>query len=60
MKKELDINADKYDIIEKDKFENDCKDFQVFAKQMLPTLKGMLKDVASYMNNTSQANKDYV
>jgi hypothetical protein len=32
MKKELDIDFAKYDLIEKDKLDNDCKEFQIFAK----------------------------
>ena len=31
---ELDIDFTKYDIIEKDKLDNDCKDFQIFAKYL--------------------------
>lgn len=60
LKTELEIDFTKYDLIEKDKLENDCKEFQVFAKQMLPALKTMLKEVATFMNNKSQGNKDYV
>lgn len=32
LKTELDIDFTKYDIIEKDKLDNNCKDFQIFAK----------------------------
>lgn len=53
LKTELSIDFAKHDLIEKDKLENDCKEFQVFAKQMLPALKTMLKEVASFMNNKS-------
>jgi len=32
LKTELEIDFTKYDLIEKDKLDNDCKEFQVFAK----------------------------
>ena len=53
LKEELSLEFERYDIVEKDKFDNTCKEFQIFAKAMLPCLKGMLKEVASFMNNKS-------
>ena len=53
LKEELQIEFGNFDIIEKDKRDIDCKEFQMFAKTMLPCLKGMLKEVAAFMNNKS-------
>lgn len=38
----------------KDKLDRECKEFQHFARQILPFLKEMQKKIATYMQNKSQ------
>lgn len=55
----LNIQIHLYDPIARDKLDNQCKEFQHFAKQMIPVLKAMIKNIATYMSNKSQSNQDY-
>lgn len=55
----LNIQPHLYDQIAREKLDNQCKEFQHFAKQMIPVLKAMIKNIATYMSNKSQSNSDY-
>lgn len=59
MRTALSIEDHLYDPIQKDKLDSQCKEFQHFARQVLPVLKGIQKDVAGYMNTKSQSIQDY-
>ena len=49
----LQIQEHLYDPIAKDKLDNACKEFQHFAKQILPVLGGIIKCISLYMTNKS-------
>lgn len=49
----LEIEEHMYDPIQKSEFDNQSKEFSVFAKQMLPFLKNLQKEVSAMMINTS-------
>jgi len=59
MKTTLEINETFYDLIAIDGFEQQCQEFGHFHRQVMPLLKGLLKDVSAYMNATSQGILDY-
>ena len=59
MRKALNIEDHMYNPLQKDKLDLTCKQFQHFAKQILPILKEMQKSIAFYMQNKSQSIQDY-
>ena len=50
-----EIKEHMYDPVAKDGLDNQCKEFQHFAKQMLPVLKNMQKQIAGFMSNKTQS-----
>jgi hypothetical protein len=59
MRDSLSIEEHLYDPIQLDSFDQQCQEFSHFHKQVIPVLKGLQKDVSSYMNATSQGIQDY-
>ena len=54
MRDSLNIEEHLYDPVQLSQFDQQCQEFAHFHKQIMPVLKGLLKDVSSYMNTTSQ------
>jgi hypothetical protein len=48
-----------YNPLEKDRLDNQCKEFQHYAKQVMGMLKALSKSVASYSMNKSSCILDY-
>ena len=48
-----------YDPVKKESLDRECKEFQHFARQIVPLLREMQKKVAVYMQNKSQNNTNY-
>lgn len=59
MREALSIEEHLYDPIQMDSFDQQCHEFSHFHKQVIPVLKGLQKDVSTYMNATSQGIQDY-
>lgn len=55
MQNALGIQDHMYDMIQKESLDSVCKEFQHFAKTILPTLKEMLKKISAFMVNHSQS-----
>lgn len=53
MRNALKIEDHLYNPLQKDKLDLNCKQFQHFAKQIIPILKEMQKTIAFYMQNKS-------
>ena len=49
----LEIEEHMYDPVKKESLDRECKEFQHFARQIVPLLKDMQKKVAVYMQNKS-------
>lgn len=48
-----------YDPVKKEQLDRECKEFQHFARQIVPLLREMQKKVAVYMQNKSLNNTNY-
>ena len=59
LRRDLNIEDHMYDPIQKDKLDNESREFSHYSKQVLPFLKNMQKDVAFYMNNNSKCITNY-
>ena len=59
MKTSLKIDYEMYNPIIKDKLDRECKEFQHFARQIIPIMKDMQKKIATYMQVKSKGIQNY-